>query len=99
MKMIPVLFSLATCLAASGAAYAESPMEGLKFEQQKRQVIEDVKKNCTPAGAVSDDQFANLVLATEENRLRVREATLALERNDAERYGAAVKQVQCPKAE
>lgn len=99
MKLTPVLLSLAALLAAPTLVHAESPMEGLKFEQQKRQVIEDVKKNCTPPGAISDDQFANLVLETEENRLRVREATLALERNDAQRYAAAVKQVQCPKTE
>lgn len=99
MKMIPLLLTLATGLASATVAYAESPMEGLKFEQQKRQVIEDVKKNCAPAGAISDDQFANLVLETEDNRLRVREATLALERNDTQRYAAAVKQVQCPKGQ
>lgn len=99
MKVIPVLLSLAACLAAPALVYAGSPMEGLKFEQQKRQVIEDVKKNCAPAGAITDDQFANLVLASEENKLRVREATLALERNDAQRYAAAIKQVPCPKSE
>ncbi|VFS67118.1 Uncharacterised protein [Kluyvera cryocrescens] len=45
MKKIALTASLVTCLILPAVAMA-APLEGLKFEQQKQQVLKDVKLNC-----------------------------------------------------
>ncbi len=70
---------LVTALSAT-SAWAESPLQSLQFEQQKQQVLKAVKEKCAPASHLSDNDFANKVLATDGNKNAVREATLAKER-------------------
>jgi len=94
MKAVPILCLLA-CLSVP-AAYADSPMKGLQFEQQKLQVMKDVKKTCTPDAKMSDDAFGDKILASEDNKRHVRDATLALERNNQKNYWDAIGQIQCP---
>ncbi|SQC57802.1 putative secreted protein [Klebsiella pneumoniae] len=72
---------LVTALSAT-SAWAESPLQSLQFEQQKQQVLKAVKEKCAPASHLSDNDFANKVLATDGNKNAVREATLAKERNN-----------------
>lgn len=48
----------------------------------KQQVLKAVKEKCAPASHLSDNDFANKVLATDGNKNAVREATLAKERNN-----------------
>lgn len=43
----------------------------------KQLVLKAVKEKCTPAATLSDNDFANKVLASKENQTYVREATLA----------------------
>lgn len=94
MKTTPWLCLLA-CLAMP-AAYASAPLQGLQFEQQKQQVMKDVKKTCTPSQNMSDNAFANKILSSEDNKRHVRDATLALERNNQKNYWDAIGQIQCP---
>lgn len=94
MKTVPLLCLLA-CFAAP-AALANTPMKGLQFEQQKQQVMKDVKKTCTPNKTMSDNEFGNKILANEENKMHVRDATIALERNNQKNYWDAIGQIQCP---
>ena len=54
---------LVTALSAT-SAWAESPLQSLQFEQQKQQVLKAVKEKCAPASHLSDNDFANKVLAT-----------------------------------
>lgn len=75
-----------TALSAT-SAWAESPLQSLQFEQQKQQVLKAVKEKCAPASHLSDNDFANKVLATDGNKNAVREATLAKERNNQKSYG------------
>nr|VUD33423.1 putative secreted protein [Raoultella sp. NCTC 9187] len=70
------MLCLVSALSAS-AAWAESPLQSLQFEQQKQLVLKAVKEKCTPAATLSDNDFANKVLASKENQTYVREATLA----------------------
>ncbi|STW66909.1 putative secreted protein [Klebsiella pneumoniae] len=60
---------LVTALSAT-SAWAESPLQSLQFEQQKQQVLKAVKEKCAPASHLSDNDFANKVLATDGNRTR-----------------------------
>jgi hypothetical protein len=94
MKTVPILCLLA-CLSVP-AAYADSPMKGLQFEQQKLQVMKDVKKTCTPDPSMSETDFANKILANEDNKRHVRDATLAMERSNQKNYWDAIGQIQCP---
>ena len=52
MKKISIAMSLAASLLLPAVALA-APLEGLKFEQQKQQVVKDVKQNC-PASSGLD---------------------------------------------
>lgn len=89
------LFCFAALLSVP-AAFASTPLQGLKFEQQKQQVIKDIKAACKPKTAISDNDFANKVLASEDNKRHVRDATLALERNNKQGYKDAIGNVKCP---
>lgn len=51
---------------------------------------------CAPASHLSDNDFANKVLATDGNKNAVREATLAKERNNQKSYQAAIDKIVCP---
>ncbi|ADO46327.1 YicS family protein [[Enterobacter] lignolyticus] len=86
----------AAALLSAPAVVASSPLEGLKFEQQKQQVIKDIKAACKPKTTLSDNDFANKVLASEDNKLNVRNATLELERNNKQGYKEAIGKVKCP---
>lgn len=89
------LIVLLACLAAP-VAWANSPLQGLQFEQQKQQVMKDVRKACAPKQKLSDTEFGNKILTSEENKRHVRDATLALERNNQQNYWDAIGKVQCP---
>ncbi len=73
-----------------------APLEGLKFEQQKQQVVKDVKLNCPENSGLSDTLFANKVLESAENKTAVQSATRALDKNDKAGYQKAIKSIQCP---
>jgi len=94
MKTVP-LFCLLACLAVP-AAFASTPLQGLQFEQQKQQVLKDIKKTCTPSKSMSDNDFANKILSSEDNKRHVQEATVALDRNNQKNYWDAIGQIQCP---
>ena len=95
MKKIALTASLVTCLILPAGAMA-APLEGLKFEQQKQQVLKDVKLNCPTNSGLSDTQFATRVLESAENKTAVQSATRALEKNDKAGYQQAIKRIQCP---
>lgn len=73
-----------------------APLEGLKFEQQKQQVVKDVKLNCPGNSGLSDAIFANKVLESAENKTAVQSATRALDKNDKAGYQKAIRSIQCP---
>ena len=94
MKTAPLLCLLA-CFAVP-AALANTPMKSLQFEQQKQQVMKDVKKTCTPSKNMSDADFGNRILSNADNKRHVQDATIALERNNQKNYWDAIGQIQCP---
>ncbi|MGL5969607.1 MAG: YicS family protein [Kluyvera sp.] len=94
MKKIRIA-AFATFLMLPAVAMA-APLEGLKFEQQKQQVVKDVKQNCPGSRELSDTLFANKVLESAENKTAVQSATRALDKNDKASYQKAIKSIQCP---
>lgn len=95
MKKMTLAASLVASLMLPAIAVA-APLEGLKFEQQKQQVVKDVKMNCPATSGLSDTQFANRVLESAENKTAVQSATRALEKNDKAGYQQAIKRIHCP---
>lgn len=89
------ILCLVTTLSAT-AAWAESPLKSLQFEQQKQLVLKAVKEKCAPKTALSDTDFANKILASQANQEYIREATLAKERNNQKGYQAAIDKISCP---
>ena len=55
-----------------------------------------MKEKCAPASTLSDNDFANKILASKDNQSYVREATLAKERNNQKGYLAAIDKIRCP---
>lgn len=95
MKRISIALSLAASLMLPGVATA-APLSGLKFEQQKQQIVKDVRKNCPASSGMDDTQFANRVLESAENKTAVQSATRALDKNNSAAYQKAISSIQCP---
>ena len=95
MKRISIALSLAIWLALPAVATA-APLSGLKFEQQKQQIVKDVRKNCPNSSALDDTQFANRVLESAENKTAVQSATRALDKNNSAAYQKAISAIACP---
>ncbi|MGX6460493.1 YicS family protein [Klebsiella grimontii] len=79
MKRMKIALSLAVCLVLSSVATA-APLSGLKFEQQKQQIV----------------KFANRVLESAENKTAVQSATRALDKNNSAAYQKAISAIACP---
>lgn len=92
---LPRVLLLVPCFFISSAVLADSAFEGLKFEQQKQKVLLDVKKACPPQKNMSDDAWVNKILSSEANKNHIREATVALDRNNQQNYWDAVGKVEC----
>lgn len=88
---------LLPCLLMSASVLADSAFESLEFAKQKQQIMVDLKKRCQPPTTISDETWANTILSSETNAGYVREAKLALERNNPQNYQAALDKVECPK--
>lgn len=95
MKRMKIALSLAVCLVLPSVATA-APLSGLKFEQQKQQIVKDVRKNCPNSSALDDTQFANRVLESGENKTAVQSATRALDKNNSAAYQKAISAIACP---
>lgn len=91
----PRALLLLPCLLFSTAVLADS-FSGLKFEQQKTKVMQDVKKACPPQKSMSEEVWSKKILSSETNKSHIREATVALERNNQKNYWDAVSKVECP---
>lgn len=95
MKRMSIALSLAASLMLPHLATA-APLSGLKFEQQKQQIVKDVGKNCPASSALDDTQFANRVLESAENKTAVQSATRALDKNNSAAYQKVISGIQCP---
>ncbi|MCT4700393.1 hypothetical protein MUA02_20960 [Enterobacteriaceae bacterium H20N1] len=91
-KILPLLI----CLTASASAAAESAFQSLQFEQHKQQVMTELKKVCHQPKGMTDTAWANSILSSEDNQRHVREATVAIERNNTQNYWDAIGKVECP---
>lgn len=59
-------------------------------------VLQDLRKICTPQASLSDEAWEKLMLSDENNKQHIREAIVAMERNNQSNYWEALGKVECP---
>lgn len=95
MKTARTLTLLFLVLCSTNAL-AGSAYESLQFGKYKQQIVSDLKKVCHTQKKISDEELANKILSSEENKGYIREARIALERNNEKNYWNAIGNVECP---
>lgn len=88
--------TLLLLVIGSASAPANAAYESLQFGKYKQQILSDLKKACHPQKKTSDEALANKILANEDNKPYVRDARIALERNNEKNYWDAISKVECP---
>ncbi|WP_086354491.1 YicS family protein [Escherichia coli] len=79
-----------------GFIRAESPFSSLQSAKEKTTVLQDLRKICTPQASLSDEAWEKLMLSDENNKQHIREAIVAMERNNQSNYWEALGKVECP---
>ena len=64
--------------------------------KEKTTVLQDLRKICTPQASLSDEAWEKLMLSDENNKQHIREAIVAMERNNQSNYWEALGKVECP---
>ncbi|WP_432759185.1 YicS family protein [Escherichia coli] len=67
-----------------------------KVAKEKTTVLQDLRKICTPQASLSDEAWEKLMLSDESNKQHIREAIVAMERNNQNNYWEALGKVECP---
>lgn len=88
--------ALLLCVLWSANTLAKSAYESLQFGKYKQQIVSDLKKTCHPQKKTSDEAWANKILSNEDNKAYIRDARIALERNNEKNYWDAISKVECP---
>lgn len=95
MNIVRVL-PLVLCIVIPGVTFAKSGLDGLEFGANKQQLVRDTKEKCQPKQKISDDAWANKILASEDNQYAIRNAKVALEKNNQKDYKNAISKITCP---
>lgn len=90
------LLLIFTFFAMPGIVCAESPFSSLQSAKEKTTVLQDLRKICTPQASLSDEAWEKLMLSDENNKQHIREAIVAMERNNQSNYWEALGKVECP---
>ncbi|HFQ8226394.1 TPA: YicS family protein [Citrobacter freundii] len=90
LSIIAALFLLPTL------ALADSPYGALQSAHEKNTILKDLRKICTPQGSPSDEAWEKTIMANKDNQQHIREAALAMERNNQNNYWEALGKVECP---
>ena len=90
LPLIAILFTL------SGLAQADSAYGSLQSVHEKNTVLKDLRKNCTPQGSPSEKKKKKTIMSDTRNQQHIREAILAIQRNNQNNYWEALGKVECP---
>lgn len=90
------LLLIAALVALPGVTYADSPFSSLQTAHEKTTILKDLRKMCTPKGALTDEAWEKKIMASEGNQQHIREAMIAIERNNQHNYWQALGKVECP---
>ncbi|ABP58730.1 MULTISPECIES: YicS family protein [Enterobacteriaceae] len=89
------LFCLVVCLLFAAFAHAKETRDPAKDEKIKQVVMKDIKKVCSPQSKQTDKQWQTMILSSEANKLLIKNAVLAMERDNLDNYWEAVGKVDC----
>lgn len=95
MKQTALLLFTAL-LALPGIALANSPYSSLQAANEKSTVLKELRKMCTPQASLSDEAWEKMIMSNESNQQHIREAIVAIERNNQNNYWEALGKVECP---
>lgn len=95
MKPVQLLCT-ALIFTLPGLALADSPYGGLQSVHEKNVVLKDLRKICAPQDSPSDKAWEKIILGNEANQQHIREAIVAMERNNQTNYWEALGKVECP---
>lgn len=91
-----MLLMITVFLIFPAISQAESPFSSLQSAKEKTTVLQDLRKICTPQASLSDEAWEKLMLSDENNKQHIREAIVAMERNNQSNYWEALGKVECP---
>ncbi|EGI14129.1 putative transport protein [Escherichia coli M605] len=91
-----MLLMITIFLIFPAISQAESPFSSLQSAKEKTTVLQDLRKICTPQASLSDEAWEKLMLSDENNKQHIREAIVAMERNNQSNYWEALGKVECP---
>lgn len=95
--MKPTMLVLTICvLVMPGMAQAESPFSSLQSAKEKNTILKDLRKVCSPQASMTDQAWEKSITADESNKQHIREAMVAMERNNQNNYWEALGKVTCP---
>ena len=95
--MKPTMLLLITAFfILPGLALADSPFSSLQSANEKKAVLADLRKICTPQASISDEAWEKIMLSDESNQQHIREAIVAMEHNNQNNYWEALGKVECP---
>ena len=90
-----MLLMITVFLIFPAISQAESPFSSLQSAKEKTTVLQDLRKICTPQASLSDEAWEKLMLSDENNKQHIREAIVAMERNNQSNYWEALGKVEC----
>ena len=91
-----MLLMITVFLIFPAISQAESPFSSLQSAKEKTTVLQDLRKICTPQASLSDEAWEKLMLSDENNKQHIREAIVAMERNNQSNYWEALGKAECP---
>ncbi|NUU65949.1 hypothetical protein HQN64_07480 [Enterobacteriaceae bacterium BIT-l23] len=89
-------FLLGATLFVPAIALAENPFAGLQFQQQRAQIVKEMRAKCGVSLEQSDTEWQNRLLGMEGNKENIQQATQAMQRKNQQQYDAAIKRIKCP---
>ncbi|MTD37473.1 hypothetical protein GIX45_02270 [Erwinia sp. CPCC 100877] len=95
MKLLNFLF-LGAVLSVPVSVLANNPFSGLQFQQQRGQIVKEMRAKCDVSPEQSDTEWQNRLLGVEGNKEHIQQATRAMQRKNQKQYDAAIKQIKCP---
>ena len=83
-----MLLMITVFLTFPAISQAESPFSSLQSAKEKTTVLQQA--------SLSDEAWEKLMLSDESNKQHIREAIVAMERNNQNNYWEALGKVECP---
>lgn len=89
------LFCLILCLLFAVFVHAQDQPDPAKEAKLRQAVMKDIKKVCAPQRRQTDKEWQAMIMSSEVNRILVKNALLAVERDNLDNYWEAVSKVDC----